>query len=82
MSVRGTGGSRWRYAGCPNGSFPLAEQLIPPGRHGGGERVRIKPRYTQRIPRQPGVMNLWTKHDLKKRVRKGEEQDERDMRGG
>ena len=35
--------------------FPVAEQLIQPGRHGGGERVRITPRRAQRIPRRPAI---------------------------
>ena len=39
----------------PKRVVPLAEQVIQPGRHGGGERVRIKPRRAQRIPRQPGI---------------------------
>ena len=39
----------------PNRFVPLVEQVIPLGRHGGGERVRIKARGTQRIPWQPAI---------------------------
>ena len=39
----------------PKRFFPVAEQLIQPGRHGGGERLRITPRRAQRIPRRPAI---------------------------
>ncbi len=39
----------------PEWFFPFAEQLVEQGRHGIGERVRIKPRRAQRVPRQPAI---------------------------
>ena len=39
----------------PEGFFPFAEELIQERGHRVGERVRIEPRRTQRIPRQPAI---------------------------
>ena len=63
--------------------WPLAERTTP------GEDGWRTPKITNPSPetwrrraRETGVRNFLTNHDLKKRVRKGEEQDERDVRGG
>ena len=39
----------------PKRFFPLAEELIPEGRHGVGQRVRIELRRAERIPGYPAV---------------------------